>query len=230
MSKELFKPLESTTRGLKFEERSLKLPPKLKFERWVAVGETLKQIQGGASWWVGDWLVYGMDHFGENDMYAQATEETPYTHGSLRNMAWVARCFPPEARSEVLTFSHYKILAGLDPADRGGWEVEAIEQGLSVGGLRQAIAEWRAKNQEAPGGSEGSGGAGGGIDTGVEDSQAYIQTRERVYTNMTPGVRKMLDGVAENIAKTLELPTLEVEGLMVGAVVRYVVEQDEVLA
>ncbi len=123
----------ATLQGEWFSETGLNLPPGLTFERWEALGKTLKAMEKGVQFWVGDWLNYGEREFG--DRYVQAVEETGYTHGALRNMAWVAKEIPPSSRDDTLTFSHYRSLARVEPEKRQEWVEQIKEKEMSVGEL-----------------------------------------------------------------------------------------------
>ena len=124
---------EPVIRGEWLAETGLDLPPGLPFERWLAVGDHLKRLEKGVQFWIGDWINYGESEYGER--YAQAIEETGYTHGALRNMAWVAREIPPSSRDDNLTFSHHRILAGVEPEKRDEYRQALKETPMSVGEL-----------------------------------------------------------------------------------------------
>lgn len=121
----------ATFEGEWFNSTSLDLPPDLPYERWENLGRTLKDMEKGVQFWLGDWLLYGESHY--PDRYTQATEETGYTHGALRNMAYVARAFPASSRDDTLTFSHYRSLAPLPPEERTEWIERIKDKQMSVG-------------------------------------------------------------------------------------------------
>jgi len=121
----------ATFEGEWFQPTALELPPDLPYERWERLGKTLKDMEKGVQFWLGDWLLYGESHY--PDRYTQATEETGYTHGALRNMAYVARAVPPSSRDDALTFSHYRTLAPLPPDERAEWVERIKDKQMSVG-------------------------------------------------------------------------------------------------
>ncbi len=88
-------------------------------------------MEKGVQFWLGDWLLFGEQHY--PGRYSQATEETGYTHGALRNMAWVAKEFPVSSRDDKLSFSHYRSLARVEPDERPGWIERIKHEEMSVG-------------------------------------------------------------------------------------------------
>lgn len=121
----------ATFEGEWFKPTSLELPPDLPYERWERLGETLKDMEKGVQFWLGDWLNYGETHY--PNRYEQAVLETGYTHGALRNMAWVARETPASSRDDALSFSHYRSLARLPAEQRPEWIEKIKNEQMSVG-------------------------------------------------------------------------------------------------
>lgn len=121
----------TTFEGEWFKPTALELPPGLPFERWEALGRTLQDMERGVQFWLGDWLNYGETHF--PNRYEQAVLETGYTHGALRNMAWVAREFPTSSRDDALSFSHHRSLARVEPEKRPEWVQRIKDEQMSVG-------------------------------------------------------------------------------------------------
>jgi hypothetical protein len=121
----------ATFEGEWFQPTALELPSDLPYERWERLGRTLKDMEKGVQFWLGDWLLFGETHY--PDRYTQATEETGYTHGALRNMAWVAKEFPVSSRDDRLSFSHYRSLARVPPEERADWIERIKDEEMSVG-------------------------------------------------------------------------------------------------
>lgn len=116
------------------------------YEEWEAVGETLRFLEGSIRFAIGDWLRYGERKWGEK--YAQASEETGYSEGTLRDSAWVASAVDLSLRSDKLSFAHHKEVASLRLPD-GAPDVEkqrhyldlAEDQELSRAKLRHVIQQ-----------------------------------------------------------------------------------------
>ena len=92
---------------------------------------------GRPGWWIGDWLRFGAEAFGER--YAPAARTTGYDRQSLMNMVYVASKIEPGRRREQLSWSHHAELAALEPADQDRWLDHAVDERLSVRSLREAI-------------------------------------------------------------------------------------------
>ena len=124
--------------GFEFTPTGLVVKGEPTFDVWQAVGQRLQQIEAAVQWWIGDWLNYGEQAFGEN--FAQAVEETAYTSGSLANMKWVSARVPSSLRNDKLSYNHHVAVAPLPPDEQEAWLDKAEAEGLNVKQLRAAIA------------------------------------------------------------------------------------------
>lgn len=107
------------------------------FESWQQVGQQLSYIEGAVHWWIGDWLNYGEDRWGE--MYSQALEATGFEYQTLRNDKWVANQIDLSRRRDKLSFSHHAEIASL-PADAQDRWLDIIERdNLSRNELRRRV-------------------------------------------------------------------------------------------
>ena len=52
----------------------LRLPARLSFERWQALGRQIGSVATASSWWLGDWVLFGEDHYGRRYRTAISTE------------------------------------------------------------------------------------------------------------------------------------------------------------
>src|SRR5687768_15608880 len=85
----------------------------LKFEEWQAIGNTLQQVGASLNWWVGDWLNYGEQRWGE--MYAQAVEITGWDYNRLSKAKWVSASVQFCNRLQKLSWTHHHEVASLEP-------------------------------------------------------------------------------------------------------------------
>jgi hypothetical protein len=106
---------------------------------WLLVGRRFGLIGRGVAWWIGDWLRFGNQRYGEK--YARAAAVTGYDVQSLMNMVYVASRFDPPRRRDVLSWSHHAEVAALDEPEQDDWLDLAAEERMSVRALR---AELRA--------------------------------------------------------------------------------------
>jgi hypothetical protein len=113
----------------------------LHLKEWLEQGRRLGVLGRGVAWWIGDWLRYGNERYGER--YARASRATGYDAQSLMNMVYVASRFEPAKRREALSWSHHAEVAPLDPEDRDSWLDLAETQRLSVRSLRVELRAFR---------------------------------------------------------------------------------------
>jgi hypothetical protein len=111
------------------------------FGTWVRVGRRISEISNASSWWLGDWLVYGQDAYGER--YRAAVEATGLDYKTLRNYAWVARRFPPPRRRVALSLQHHAEVASLPDVEQDLWLRRAERFGWSRNQLRRRVSEHR---------------------------------------------------------------------------------------
>jgi hypothetical protein len=109
-------------------------PRQLDRREWLEVGRTLGRVGRYSRWWVGDWLLYGDQKWGE--MYKEAGKVTGYNYGTLRNIVSIAQKFQLSRRRDNLSWGHHADIASLPPAEQEYWLDRATELGLSREDLR----------------------------------------------------------------------------------------------
>jgi hypothetical protein len=126
----------------------------MSYPEWVAVGRRIGSIGRASNWWVGDWLRYGTQRWGQK--YTQAARMTGYDVHTLRNMAYVASRFGLSLRRDNLTWSHHALLAAMEPEVQCYWLDRATDERLSVADLRIELRSLRRgshQSQDSLGGS-----------------------------------------------------------------------------
>ncbi|MFH8342780.1 LmbU family transcriptional regulator [Streptomyces sp. AM6-12] len=115
----------------------LRMPAGASFDEWEQAGRQLSGIVDSSSWWLGDWLVFGKDHY--VDRYQHGIRAVGLQYQTLRNYAWVSRRFAFDRRRAALTFQHHAELASLpldqqemwlDRAERSGWTTKQLRRAL----------------------------------------------------------------------------------------------------
>jgi hypothetical protein len=101
------------------ERTRLDLPDALPLDAWCQIGSQILRLSDSSSWWIGDWLVFGQEKY--RDRYKRAMVETRLDYQTLRNYAWVARCFTPSRRRPMLTFQHHMEVAALPEEEQDHW-------------------------------------------------------------------------------------------------------------
>nr|WP_206442269.1 LmbU family transcriptional regulator [Streptomyces boncukensis] len=120
----------------------LEIPSGLTFEDWERAGRQLSGLVNSSSWWLGDWLVYGKDHY--SDRYERGIRAAGLQYQTLRNYAWVSRRFEMHRRRAALSFQHHAELASLPVEEQERWLDQAEQQGWTTKQLRRAIRLARA--------------------------------------------------------------------------------------
>jgi hypothetical protein len=115
----------------------LQIPSVLTFTEWERAGQRLSGILDSSSWWLGDWLVYGKEHFA--DRYQRGIQAAGLQYQTLRNYAWVARRFEFHRRRPALTFQHHAELASLSTDEQDMWLDRAERENWTTKQLRSAI-------------------------------------------------------------------------------------------
>jgi len=109
--------------------------------RWMEHGKRLGRLGTGANWWVGDWLRYGNQRFG--DRYKLASRLTGYDVQTLMNYAYVASRFDPARRRADVSWSHHAELAAFDADNQRLWLDRVAVDGLSLRDLRGELRRVR---------------------------------------------------------------------------------------
>lgn len=107
------------------------LPEGLPLEEWVEATEGMKAIREGVAWAIGDALVYGRAHYGEE--YSQALgdmmDRSPET---LRQDEYVAEHVKIYNRLYKLSWSHHRLVVNLDDDAQNYWLMRALEENWTV--------------------------------------------------------------------------------------------------
>jgi hypothetical protein len=115
----------------------LQIPADLTFEDWERAGRQLRGIVNSSAWWLGDWLVYGKEHY--RDRYERGILAAGLQYQTLRNYAWVAGRFALCRRRSALSFQHHAEVASLPVDAQDAWLARAEEAGWTTKQLREGI-------------------------------------------------------------------------------------------
>jgi hypothetical protein len=107
------------------------------YEQWEAIGATLQAIDGSINWWVGDWLNFGEQKYGE--MYAQAINATGWAIQRLKDAKWVAAAIQRSLRQEQLSWTHHRHVAHLPEDKQRHFLQEAVNHSWSTAELKKQI-------------------------------------------------------------------------------------------
>jgi N6-adenosine-specific RNA methylase IME4 len=111
------------------------------FEDWENCGIFLRHINKSVGFWLGDWLNYGENKYGEK--YSQALDETDFAYGTLRNFASVAAHIELSRRRDDLDFKDHTEVAYLDPEEQDKILDLAEKNKLSTRDIRKMVKEYK---------------------------------------------------------------------------------------
>jgi len=145
----------------------LQMAEDLSFQEWQSLASRFGAAMSSAAFVIGDWLVYGEDHFrGQQrlpgfekepvgsrkvspEIYQEALRLTGLDRTTLMTYAYVARRVPSSLRNEQLSWEHHKAVAKLTVDQQKQWLEIAETQGdeqlgpVSTRRLRKSITAGR---------------------------------------------------------------------------------------
>ena len=131
----------------------------LSFEEWSALAPQLGTAVKSMAFVIGDWLVYGEDHFTPGsgkattaprsqipaERFELVRSATGIDAGTLRNYAYVSRRVPISLRNEALSWEHHKTVAKLAAPAQQHWLSVAASSSEKISSrrLRESIVRNR---------------------------------------------------------------------------------------
>jgi hypothetical protein len=106
-------------------------------KRWIIYGKRFARLSSASNWWIGDWMRYGNERYGEK--YGAAAKATGYDRQTLMNMAYVASRFSVERRRCGVSWSHHAELAALPVTEQDSWLDLSEREHLTVRSLRDEV-------------------------------------------------------------------------------------------
>ncbi len=130
-------PLKLVAAGATPSRLGIKFNTSLRFEDWQALGVRLGTHVNSSMWWLGDWLDFGREMYGQRYRLGVALSGLEYK--TLRNYAYVARRVPLSRRRDSLSFHHHAEVAALPPDDQELWLDRAENGGWTRSKLRSQL-------------------------------------------------------------------------------------------
>jgi hypothetical protein len=122
------------------------MPTGMAYDEWERAGRQLADVLDSSSWWLGDWLVYGKDHY--TDRYQRGIRAVGLSYQTLRNYAWVSRRFDLTRRRPALSFQHHAELASMPVEEQDLWLDRAEQRQWTTKQLRGALRAARRSEQQ----------------------------------------------------------------------------------
>jgi hypothetical protein len=176
------------------------IPGGLAFEEWERAGRQLSGLLNSSSWWLGDWLVYGKDHYA--DRYELGIRTAGLQYQTLRNYAWVSRRFEVNRRRHALSFQHHAELASLHIDEQETWLDRAERMKWSTKQLRNALRAQREGTAE----QTDAGAATRRLAVPDNRLQWWHKAAEQAGTELSEWVMATLDAAAEQVLQETDRP------------------------
>jgi hypothetical protein len=133
--------LDSTFQNfVDFKPTALVFRDDMPYESWERLLYSLKYINSGVQWWIGDALAYGEPRFGQK--FSQAIEASDmYTENGLAALKWVSEQVEGVRRRKEVSWSAHREVAALEPVQQDEVLEKAAADGLTVTEVRQAVRD-----------------------------------------------------------------------------------------
>lgn len=113
------------------------LDTKMPFEKWAQAGANLRMLQGEIRWRIGEWLVYGERHYGQ-DIFQVLDMWDEYSRSSLANMKYTYLAFPGVRRRTGVSWSSHAEIRNLPTKEQEQW-LDELEMGMTRAELRLSL-------------------------------------------------------------------------------------------
>lgn len=111
----------------------------LSFEEWSEFGDRLATHDTSLRWAIGDWILYGTDHYGAKAVMLAAA--TGLAEQTIAHTLTVCRAIPPERRRPELTFTHHEEVKAQRPEVQDALLQQAIDEQLSCSVVRSLVQQ-----------------------------------------------------------------------------------------
>jgi hypothetical protein len=111
--------------------------PDLSYEQLEAVGGLLGRMHQSLRFAIGDWLLLMEARFPEK--FSQGAEVLGISEDGMREYLRVSEKVPRSVRSELLSWSHHRAVAALEPPEQKQWLDQAVTERLSHHQLRDRL-------------------------------------------------------------------------------------------
>jgi hypothetical protein len=124
--------------GVTITRNSLSISKELSYAEWESIGAELFKVEAAWQWWVGDWINYGENKYGQT--YEQALALTDKSFASLADAKSVAEKFESSRRRE-LSWSHHRAAMSLGQDEQDTILDQAEREGKPRSWVREKVKE-----------------------------------------------------------------------------------------
>lgn len=130
-----------------FQDTGLDLEDSIDFDEWEQLGLNMQRMERSSKWWLGDWLNFGEEHFG--DMSSQAINPDGLEPKTLMNYRRIAERIPRADRLAELSWSHHRIAAEMRLLkDRRRVLRQALKENMTTRELQTLVSSLSMKDDQ----------------------------------------------------------------------------------
>lgn len=144
-------PAISSRSGVRAVGRcGIELDDDIRFNDWRDVLEAALQMADGALWIVADCAAFGLKKLRLDPSWAiySTMIEAKYTRQALYDLAMVARKIEISRRREILSLTHHREVAALEPDEQDAWLNDAITHNWSTRELRDELKGFSDRDRQ----------------------------------------------------------------------------------
>ena len=139
----------TTASAVQVTERRLHFIRDVTFDEYQEIGRDLDMARQAIQFWIGDFILYGEEKFGER-AYQAIGQATGLDEDTLRQAAWVSSKVEPANRNPNLSFTHHRAVATLNPAEQKAILDQAEANQWSEKLTIQAVRQYKSITQGTP--------------------------------------------------------------------------------
>jgi len=137
-------------RGFKASVNGLIIEGQPSFAQWEKAGTTLRVIERGIQFAIGDFLNYGEDRYGE-DASQVIDAESGWSLKTIAVYRWLAaRIAPERRRMDRLGIRHHLMVAALSPSKQEQWLTRAANDGEDDPWTVKRLSDAIESNEDLP--------------------------------------------------------------------------------
>lgn len=132
--------------GVSLTATGAKFMPDLAYEDWAEIGDRLASHEASFLWVVGDWMIYGAEHYGAKAI--QLAAATGLTERTVYNATSVCRRVDRSVRREELSFKHHDAVAAQTGDMQEALLQLAVDECLSASALADRVRAYNDRDDE----------------------------------------------------------------------------------
>jgi len=144
----IVKPLV-TTKNIQATPVELPIRKGISFKEWCEAGHILNQMDKACHWWIGDWVLFGGNNYG--DKYKAYINESSFTYDTVQHDKMLAEKFKLRRRRRNLSWAHHMDVIGLPEKEQDKFLDLAEKHNWTRSQFRGALKKHKQKQLSAGG-------------------------------------------------------------------------------